>query len=72
MNNADCYQDVQMLKIKNREKTDEIYIKTGGIRKKLSEFGLAKEKEIILISTANAGWEKTAKYWELKAAGYLI
>lgn len=39
--------------------------------KKLSEFGLDKQKEIVLISTANAGWGEDGRIlWELKAAGY--
>lgn len=46
-------------------------LKPEELEKKLSEFGLAKEKEIILISTANAGWGEDGRIlWELKAAGY--
>lgn len=41
------------------------------LEKKLSEFGLDKEKEIVLISTANTGWGEDGRIlWELKAAGY--
>lgn len=43
----------------------------GQLEKKLSEFGLDKEKEIVLISTANTGWGEDGRIlWELKAAGY--
>ncbi len=38
---------------------------------KLSQFGLSKDKEIILFSATNAGWGEDGRIlWELKAAGF--
>lgn len=41
------------------------------LAKKLGDLGIAKDKEIILYSTANAGWGEDGRIlWELKTAEY--